>query len=267
MLAVLVFYILQLRFPDHHNYMAAGIVSFGVGVLSEAAQIPGPRDAQFSDLVVDGLGVFGALGVLSAFDEDVRRKLSGWRKPALPVLASLCLLIACAPTIWLSYAFTRQYLAFPELLTFEQGWERPTFGQTSQVRPTIVAAPKGWPAAGKWVGRSTEAGRRGTLVYLHPWHDWTGYSKLSFIVATTSGETTIRISVRDMAQDDEYHGIAYDRIVNVAEEPRRVSVTIDEILSVVDVRPIDISRVESVVIGTTEPGKGIEVLLDDFRLE
>jgi len=266
-LAIAVYWYLQRRFPSHVNYLLAAFVTMAIGVVSEIGQIPGPRDAQFSDLLVDGLGIFGALGVLAAFDSDIRRQISKPTRVLLPALASICLAIACVPSFWLSYALLQQHRTFPQLLTFEHAWERATFGQTANSRPALVAAPTPWPVPGKTVAHAVEHGRWGIFISLHPKQDWRGYSRLSFVAASVSSRFSLDIGIKDMAKDGEYHGVRYYKTIWVDTDPQRYDVTFDEILSKPEDRVFDLSLVEAVVLSTSKPGSGAEILVDDFRLE
>jgi hypothetical protein len=258
--------ILQWRYPTRLNYLMAGIITGAIGVISEAAQIPGPRDAQFSDLIVDGLGIFGALGLLAAFDRVVRAQLGRPMRLALPAIAGLSLGIACVPTVWLSYALAQQYLTFPQLNSFEHVWERATFGQTNKARPRIVDAPPGWPVDGKSIARAEESGRWGIMISLDPLPDWRGYSQVSFVVASTGEPFRLGIGVRDMRQPDDY-GIRFYKSVPIDATPRRVSVTFEEILARESERPFDFGRVESLVLSADQPGNSVGILVDDFRLD
>ena len=265
-LALLVFWALRFRYPSRFNYLLAAAITMGIGAISEIAQIPGPRDAQFSDLVVDGLGILGALGALASFDRKLRSLMSRRIRLLLPALAVTALGIACVPSLWLSYAFVQQYLAFPQLLSFEHNWEKATFGQTQGKQPTLIAAPTGWPVPGDTVARAQENGRWGIFLSLHPLPDWRGYSNLSFVVASTEGRFTIDIGVRDIKKEGEDHGVRYYKTVLVSEEPQTVTILFDEIRARPQGRPFDFALVEAVVLSAALPGSGVAILVDDFRL-
>ena len=266
-LAIAIYWYLQRRFPSHLNYLLAAAVTLAIGVISEIAQIPGPRDAQFSDLVLDGLGIFGALGVAAAFDGHVRQQLGAATRVVLPVAASASLAIACIPSIWLTYALVQQHRAFPQLLTFEHNWEQTTFGQTAEERPSLATAPDGWPAPGDTVARAVENGRWGIFISVHPKPDWRTYSELSFLAASVGGEFSMDIGVRDMAKDGEHHGVRYYKTVRVDTQPRRYVIRFDEILASPEDRLFDFSLVETVVLSSSRPGDGDVLLVDDFRLK
>lgn len=266
-MALIVYWLINARFPTRTNYLLAGIVTLGIGVVSEAAQIPGPRDAQFSDLLIDGLGVFGALGLLAAFDHSIRKIISRPLQLALPLSASLALTIACAPSLWYSYALIQQHRTVPQLLTFEHAWERTTFGQTVDIKPSIIPAPDGWPVAGGFVAKARENGRWGIFISLHTVHDWRDYSAVSFVAAAPAGNFSMDIGVKDMAKNGEYHGVRFYKTVKVTPEPRRFTITFSEIRARPENRDFDFALVEAIVLSASRPGSNTDVLLDDFRLE
>ena len=266
-LALIIYWYLERRFPKSNNYLLAAGVTMAIGVISEAAQIPGPRDAQFSDLLVDGLGVFGALGVKASLDTVIRRQLTRPVRMLLPGLAGIALAIACIPSFWFSYALVEQYRAFPNLLTFEHTWERAAFGQTVTRRPQLVDAPADWPVHGNTVARAREDGRWGIFISLQPKPDWRGYSSLSFVAASPGGPVAMDIGVKDMTLDGEYHGVRYYKSVIVKKTPTRFSVAFEDIQAHESDRPFDFAKVEGVVLSASKPGSGAEILVDDFRLE
>ena len=266
-IALGIFWYLQGRCVSVVNYVLAAAVAMGIGLISEVAQIPGPRDAQVKDLVVDALGIIGALGVTASFDKKVRSLLTTPSRLLLPVVASTALAIVCVPTLWFSYALLEQYRTFPSLVTFEHAWATATIGQTASRKPDTIEAPTEWPTSGRKVSHSTEDGRWGILLSLHPVQDWRGYASLSFVAASAGESFAMDIGVKDMPKGEEYHGVRYYKSVTVGPEPKRYTVTFEEIQANTKNRPFDFSLVESVVFSAAKPGGGQELLLDDIRLE
>jgi len=268
LLAVIVWWLLQRRYPDSFNYLLAAGITMGIGIVSEAAQIPGPRDAQFNDLIVDGLGVFGALGLLAAFDPQARSQLTRPVQVILPTIAGVALGIACVPSVWFSYALVQQHRAFPHLLTFEHAWESAVYSQPERQRPVLVESPANWPGGGGTVARSREAGRWGIFISIKPAIDWNEYSRLSFVVASAGEPIAMDIAVKDIRQKDvEKEQSRFYKAFQAGPEPRRITVTFEEIARGASNGPFDFSKIESIVLSAAKPGSGAEVLLDDFRLE
>jgi len=267
--AILAFMILWYFQRQGHsvvNYFLAGSIAMGIGVASEVAQIPGPRDAQFQDLLVDALGIFGAVGVSASLDMTVRRRLPVWARLLLPAAASAALAVAIIPTLWLGHALIQQQRAFPVLLTFENHWETAAFGQTALARPSIVPSPLGWPGDGLSVAHAVEDGRWGILLSMKPIHDWRGYSQVSFVAASAGEPFVMDIGIREIYHDKSLQPNRYYQTMLVSPEAKTFTITFDAIQAEMEDRPFDFSHVESIVFSAAKPGRGQEILIDDIRL-
>ncbi len=249
------------------NYLLAAGISMGIGLISEISQIPGPRDAAIKDLVVDGIAILGALGIIASFDRRVRSAINKPVRWLMSAVASVALIIACVPTLWYSYAMVQQHRAFPVLLSFEQAWETATFDQTADRRPDVVDAPANWPVEGDKVSHSTEDGRWGIFLSIHPVQDWRGYSQLTFVAAANSSRFAMDIGVREASPADQANANRYYSSVRVELDPQRFTITFEEIRTAMKDRPFDFSRVEAVVFSAASPGDRNELLIDDIRLE
>ena len=266
-IALVILWYLQSRCASVINYVLAAAIAMGIGLISEVAQIPGPRDAQVEDLVVDALGIMGAIGVTASFDKKVRSSLATASRLLLLTAAATALAIACVPTVWLSYALVEQQRAFPSLLTFEHSWETATFGQTAARKPDVIDAPPAWPVSGQKVVHSIEDGRWGIFLGLYPVQDWREYGRLTFVAASAGEKFAMDIGVKDVRKGEEHQGVSYYKSVTVSAEPKRYEVTFEEIRTAVKNRPFDFSLVEAVVFSAAKPGGGQELLLDNIYLE
>ena len=267
LLALAVFWYLQSRCVSTINYLLAAGITMGIGLISEIAQIPGPRDAQFKDLLVDAIGILGALGITASFDRRVRSAINKSARLLLPTIAGVALAIACVPTLWYSYALVSQQRAFPVLLSFEQTWETATISRTNGLKPSRVAAPDDWPVDGATIAHGTEAGRWGIFLSLHLSPDWQGYSKLSFVAASADAEFPLALCIRDIRPDRKSRRNRFCKHLTVNSEAQRFVVEFDEIRLAMEGRPFDFTRVEALVFSASKPGDGRELLLDDIRLE
>jgi len=265
-LAVSILWYLQRQSRAVVNYFLAALIAMSIGVVSEAAQIPGSRDAQFQDLLVDALGIFGAVGVSASIDTYVRGLLPVWARLLLPTVAGAALAIACIPTLWIGHAIIQQQRAFPVLLTFENRWETAAFGQTASARPSIAPAPLGWPGDGTSVARATEDGRWGIFLSVKPLRDWRGYSQISFVAASTSEPFVMDIGIREMYHDKSLKPNRYYQTMHVGPEPKMFTITFEHIQAAMKDRPFDFSHVESIVFSAAKPGSRREILMDDIRL-
>jgi len=174
-------------------YLIAAACAAILAGLSEAAQIPGPRDAEFNDLLVDAIGIVGFLGIAAFFDPRLRGEVSGQQRVLLALIGVPALLITVLPTLLLSSALVQRSLAFPVILNFEQVLEH-AYSSGDEDRLERISAPDGWPADINKVARLRSAGRWGILFRVFPYPDWRGYSAVSFVAASV-GEASRRVTV------------------------------------------------------------------------
>ena len=266
-LSLLILWYFQHQCRSVINYVLAAAITMGIGLASEIAQIPGPRDAQLKDLVVDALGIFGAIGISASLDSSVRSIIPKWTRLMLPAAAAAALAIACVPTLWLGYALIQQKNAFPSLLTFERRWETAAFGQVPGHRPELVTAPADWPGDGTVVAHAVERGRWGIFLSIHPLPDWRGYETLSFLIASAGEEFSLDMCIRNKYLKGEEARNQYCKSIKVGPEAREISIPYSEILAGSKSGTFDFSRVDAVVFSVAKPGAGNELLIDDIRLE
>jgi VanZ family protein len=269
---VVVALLILAAFRRHHrgpaNYLQAGIAAMAIGVFSEAVQIPGPRDAQVADLIVDGVGIIGGLGIVALFDRDIVTMLRKRRRLMLAVISTVALTASVASTLWYGYAIVEQSRAAPELLTFEHRWESAIFNKLNDQRPRLRPTPPGWPGSGDAVGYAEESGRWGILIRLYPYPDWRNYSTLSFVAASDSDIShDVMLSIQDIRPNKKDSSNRYSERFEVGPNPMRYEFSLEKVRGSAQAHPFDISRIESVRLSASNPGSQITLLIDDFRLD
>ena len=249
------------------RYVKAGATTMLIAILAEAAQIPGGREAEIDDLLVDALGIVGFLGLAAAFDHVFRGKIGAVGSVVI-VLASLAAFAAAvAPTAWLSYALVKRSQALPQLLSFDEAWER-TYAKGNEVDYDIVTAPEGWPAVSGNIARLHSAGKSGLMLHLHAYPDWSDYAAVSFVAATTGGETRrIALGLWNLNPGDGTQPGRYYTRAKISPIPARVCISFDELPDRSSERPIDLHYVSQLLVGATMNERGVTIYVDDFRLE
>ena len=249
-------------------YLLTGCMAMLIGIASEIAQIPGSRDAQFSDLVVDGVGIMAALASIAYFDKYIIAVTQRGFRPFIGVVAATALGATFLPTLWFGYAFIMQGRAMPSLLSFEYQWESATYHQSENYRPTLIPKPEGWPGATSTVAYARENGRWGTLIRLKPFPDWRGYSLLTFVAQSMSDdEFELDIDLLNMRAPGEKESNRFKTNVSVSTTPKRYVLLLDELRSKQENSSLDKQFVQSLTFSASHPGQGIEMLIDDIRLE
>ncbi|MBT8080425.1 MAG: hypothetical protein KJO31_17735 [Gammaproteobacteria bacterium] len=256
------------RLPGLSRYAVAAAIAMGIGLLSEASQIPGGRAAQLSDLGINALGIAGALGTLALLDEQFRRHIFGLRRMLLGGGCALLLVYAILPSLMLAYAFVAQYRAMPQLVTFEHGWESATYLQAGSRMPARYAAPRQWPADGTTVAHAVEDGRWGILLALRPWPNWSGYSAVRFVAASATDRSyRVGVAIRETTDAADDPANRYYTTIDVGPVPQDYSIDFAAVSGAAESRSFDFSHVAAFVISAASPGDGVSLLIDDIRLE
>lgn len=260
----LVFFLLigPTRKPRSRYYIAAGIGTAGA-LIAEAAQIPGARDAQFVDLLVDLAGIAGMLLLLAALAKQAD---TGWPKTlALPLGVGLLLLVSIQ-SIGISHALVRQHLLHPQIITFDSGWERRLIAEDDRQTAKFVDAPANWTEANRNIYRADEQTRWGIFLKLDPFPNWSDYTALSFVAASADGAPLeIAINIWDLTGAEDLG--RENATVLVTSEPRRYRVSFETLNIVNGYRALDRRRIESLVFSAATPGRNRTLLIDDIRLE
>ena len=265
--AIVAFAALESYRDRRENYLFAAVIAMGIGLISEIAQIPGPRDASFSDLVVDGVAVLGGLTVVGLFDRDLREWLGLRRYLAGLAVGLLALGVSVGPSITYAYVMVAQRQAMPTLLSFEHRWESRTTGRSWGRRTQLIPAPANWPDEDQQVALTQEAGNRGILMRLLPYPDWQDYKQFSFIAASADERShDLKILISDI-RPRKTPPNRFSADATVTPTPTRIVIDFDDIRKLETQRPFDFRHVESVELRVSNPGSGATILIDDFRLE
>ena len=260
---------LLLRDPERPllAYIKAAAFSIILAGVAEASQILGPREAQLSDFLTDALGILGFLGIVAFLDSGVRRTIGRPRTALLALIGIPALVLTLMPTLWLSYALIQRSQAVPQLLSFDEAWEQ-TYSSGKDAGLEIIPAPDGWPEGSGNIARLHSAGRWGLMLHIRPDPDWSNYSAVSFLAAT-SNEDSRRIALGLWGinpGDGTPQGRYYTR-AKVGREPARYCILFDELNNSSSQRKFDLTQVYELLVGATKDQTGVELLVDDFRLE
>ena len=249
------------------SYVKAAALTMLLAVLAEAVQIPGGREAQINDLLVDALGILGFLGTAAVLNHEVRAEIGRLHTVLLSLISIPALVFTLVPTLTLTYAITMREQAMPQVLTFDQVWER-AYSYGEDARLDLIPAPDGWPEDSGKIARLYSAGQYGLMLHIQPHPDWSGYSGVSFVAATTDGESRrIAIGLWGIDPDDGTSPGRYYTTKMVGPDPARYCVWFDDLRQSSNDREFDLTHVYELLLGATRHVIGEELLVDDFRLE
>jgi hypothetical protein len=249
------------------GYIKAAAFSIILAGVAEASQILGPREAQISDFLTDALGILGFLGIVAVLDRSVRGKIGKPRTVLLALIGIPALVLTLMPTLWLSYALVQRSQSVPQLLSFDEAWEQ-TYRTGAGIPPEVIPAPVGWPPDSGNIARLHSAGRWGIFLHLFPHPDWSDYSAVSFLAAT-SGEESRHVSVGlwGISPDDGTPQGRYYTSITVGPDPARFCISFNDLNKPTSQRKFDLTQVYELLLGSENLGTDVELLVDDFRLE
>ena len=267
LVSVLVLHLARFKGGPIARYLKAAAVTLLLAVIAEASQIPGGREAQFSDLVIDAFGIVGFLGCAAAFDRDVRRSIGIAGTLALAVVSIPAFVVAVLPTIQLSQALVMRPMLLPTLANFESNWQR-IYVRGEEVDFEIIPAPAGWPAGSGRVAKAESSGRYAMYLRIAPFPDWRGYEAVSFVAATGDGQSRrIELGFWSFKPARDAQAGRYYTGVRIGPEPARYCVAFARLPDASSKRPFDVGAVSEMLVAAAKHETGLTVLLDDVRLE
>jgi hypothetical protein len=269
--------------PPGRPYLLAFAATVALGGLAELVQRYQPeRTPSFADLARDVLGAGCVLAVAASLDPRLRGE-RWWRSPArlwaARGLALAALLAISAPLAQVSWDYAQRDRAFPQLLSFESGWEE-RFLTLQTAELVSVPPPPGQPRApaGEWLGRLTLSpdaihaadftGYSGFFID-EPYPDWRGFDALCFRVFSESASPlALSLRVEDEAhQSDNSPEDRFNRDFVVNPGWNEIRIPLAEVEQAPRTRPMDMARIRIVHLFVYRPAASVRVLLDDWRLE
>jgi hypothetical protein len=252
-------------------YFTAASVTAVLTVLTELAQVFGPRDADLGDVGRGLLGIVSFLLIYAGFD---RRATIVWRKA--PAGTRVCVItIAClaatvgvtplARSLWAYYA---RASAFPVLLDFESSTQA-VFLITNDADLTVVESPAAWSD-----NRTSEVGhllfRQAEypgLIIQEPYPDWSERSSLLLSVFLPgSVPQTLNLRIHDAAHDWTYAD-RFNWPMKITPGSNLIRIPLSVVRGAPESREMDMRQISGIVIFSHRPGGPFDVYLDNLRLE
>ena len=249
-----------------YAYAAAGALA--AGVLSELAQLSGPRHAELNDLVKDVVGICAGLGLVATFDTRVRRSTGAAGLGLLLLIAGIAVTASLRESVSIAYALLSRNAALPVLLSFDQSWEYHLYQEAGRPTVAVVHSPPEWPAeSGSSVLRTQATGRYNTFLHLRPYPDWRDFDEFSFIAASADENSyEVTVTVRDIRPTADSPRNSFRGRVMVTPDPKRFSFRLEDIALEADARPFDLAHIDIVILSLASERRAGAILLDDFRL-
>jgi len=246
-----------------HRVLLAGLAVFVLALLSEAAQIPGPRDASLSDLLMDWLGGGAVILLAIAASRPRARPVS---RLAFALAGALCLAIAAYPLARVSAAYAARNAGFPELLPFGTPMLS-TFVRAQNARVEYEPSDTGLYRRirvqlgdGSWPG-----------IVLHDLvSDWSDYETLRLEIGTPDAppfELNIRVHDEPHLDGDQPYSDRFSQRFQIEAGARAMSIPLQRIATAPSGRRMDMRRIDGIVIFAERRFAGREFVLNSIRLE
>lgn len=252
----------QLSIP--RRIMLTGITVIILGALSEAAQIPGPRDASFGDLLSDWYGSIGALLLILASGSvfAAKRKI----RISIYITGTAILLSALAPMIFVTGAYVERNLQEPILVSFGSIFNK-TFVRTQHSLLTPISRSNGSQTIGRVsLGNGPWPG----LIFHDIWPDWRSYSKLIVELSMSEGkplEINIRVHDREHGMGDQPYDDRFNMTHSMQPGHFTLQIPLEQIRNAPKARKMDLSQIDGIVVFCSSKDAGRVFELVEIRLE
>lgn len=242
-------------------------IALAAGILGELAQYFTHGQASIDDLKQDCIGICLGLCVGYVVSDRSNLKRSRRVKTVLSIAALVGIVEVFSPLASSAWALTRQYIAFPTILTFDSQWEHKTYTMLRGATVEPGPAPASWGNAQGNIAHIRFSDIRFSGIEIHPFADWSDFDVLSITAASGSDEPfelMLRIS-------DEKHGGHYvDRFrrkLYLTPEKQEFRIRVSEIQSAPAGRDMEVDRIRSVILFIDDPVGREIAILGDIQLE
>ena len=239
-------------------------VTFLLGALSEAAQIPGPRHASVDDLMSNWLGAAGV--VLLAVASSRRAAIGRPQRSAAAIAGISLLVVALAPLIRISAAYVERNNQEPLILSYDAYFgDRFLLAQHASMRISRQAA------TGRKIAHVTLLEGAWPGIIMHDiWPDWRAYTSL-VIELGLSGDLPLDVNIR-----------VHDRLHSLGRQPHNdrfnmeyvlrpgmhtLRVPLTRILNGPVNRQMDLAAIDGIAIFCSAREAGRSFQLASIRLE
>jgi hypothetical protein len=251
------------KYAGRRGYVAAWVVATVLGGLGELAQLPGPRDASWSDFFNDALGAACALFAFACFD-PVLKPLPASRVRTFAAASVALAIVIFAPFAWVNAAYLQRRAQLPVLFDPAARTCR-VFVFASGADARYVAAPDG--RVELEVRLQPGADYPGVEL-TEPWPDWRGHAAL-VIEVENPGDTPqpINLNIHDAGHDwnftDRYnaHRVIPPRATEIVRIP------LESIAKAPQRRRMDLSRMNAIVMFGSRVERPAAFRIRGVRLE
>ena len=221
--------------PNVNKAILAFLACILLAVLSEAAQIPTSRDASWADIISNITGAAIGLLAIPTMTRRVRLKVLS------RVLAFALLVVSCLPLMRVSADYVERNSVFPVIYN------------------------------GHWPMREEFISLHGTAIdFRNLYPDWTDYQTLVVDIEVQSAKPyplTIRVHDTQHLRGSQPRSDRFVRSFILDPGRNVINILLSEIENGPETRSLDLSRVDGLVLYSTEEPRQHSVRLHQIRLE
>jgi hypothetical protein len=240
-------------------YGAAFVVAGGFGLLTEALQFIGPRNADLTDLGHNLHGAAAALLLAAGLRRMRRQPLSA---VALTIAGLLLVWSTTGPAIRLGIALARRNVEFPQLVDFSDLPSPLITVRAAAVEPGTLP---GGEAAARVTFRSAHYP---ALILELPYPDWTDYDTLAFdVYSDLDDPVELHVRVDDTRHNPGGDEDRYFDHFRIAPGAERVRIPLSTVRSGPRDREMEMRRVKLFMIYLVGPTEPRTLTIGPVRLE
>jgi len=239
----------------------AGIVLL-LSVLSEVAQIPGPRDASIEDLIADWLGASGFLAIASVFSRSIL--VPKGRGRYLVLIGIVLIAWPLLPLAKVSAAYVERSGALPSLVRFDSRLGRMFF--YAQNADLHIDTQSSLPA----VEVTLEDGSWPGIVFHDIWPAWEAYTALTISIENPDSEPfpiNVRIHDRTHRLGQQAYSDRFNTELNLLPGPQTVRIDLADVRMAPAGRQMNMADIDGLVLFATRKEAGRRFVLHDIRLQ
>jgi hypothetical protein len=258
---------LRRKLPVETAILGALMISVALAFTSEAAQLIGTRNAEWSDIVADVRGICAGMLLVAAASAHVRRRIGRLFTVLLSIAALMATFLAFAPSVRGARLLLARAQAFPVIADFDAAWQQEFYRATHGATLAAARSPIHSDTSQDNALQIALSAQRYSGLALEPYPDWSGYRELSFVAATLDGlEHEIVMRIHDAMHNQQVND-RFNRVLKVGPVPTRYRIAIDDVRVTPSGRSMNLREVAGLTIFKSTPNGTEVLLLDDFRLD
>jgi len=244
--------------------VAAGIggLLFLAGIAIEIVQPFFGREASFTDITYNLIGIASGIVIFTAFHQQSRQRLLS--------LAGFVILLGLTlfRPVYDAYVVLKRDQAQPYLLGFENAYEKMLWQPSPGAHISVVEAPVEWKSnTGQTAKISFLSGNYPGLSIPEIYPDWRGYTQLVFeVFSPEDTPVTITVRINDLAHNNKHHD-RFNRQLTVKPGKNRYVLPLSEVKNAPQGRQLNIEQVAQVILFTGRPEHSLTLYFDNLHLE